>query len=216
VLLETIPVGLLQCNCTILACEETRQALVVDPGDEPERVLEAIRGNGLTVVCVLHTHAHIDHIMGTGEVTRETGAVARLHEGDRFLWDNVAMQGRLLGLTPPPPAPLGKPLEDGETIAFGREKARVIHTPGHTPGSCCYELDLAAKGRLLLSGDTLFRGSIGRTDLWGGDFDTIMASIRDRLLSLDDDTRVVPGHGPETRIGVEKKKNPFVLEALGG
>jgi glyoxylase-like metal-dependent hydrolase (beta-lactamase superfamily II) len=211
-LVETLPVGLLQCNCTILACEETREALVVDPGDEPDRVLEVVRGNGLHVRAVIHTHAHIDHVMGTGGVVAETGAPPRLHEGDRFLYENLPMQGMILGLRPKEAPPLAEPLRDGEAIGFGRETARVVHTPGHTPGSVCFLLELAGHPPLLLSGDTLFRGSIGRTDLWGGDFDTIMASLRDRVLPLEDDTRVIPGHGPETRIGSERKRNPFLQE----
>ena len=206
-LVETIPVGLLQCNCTILACDTTREAIVIDPGDEAEAILDAVRANGLDVKWVLHTHAHIDHVMGTGGVVRETGAKPRLHAGDVFLYENLPMQGGFLGLTPPPAPPLAEPLSDGEEIRFGRETLRVLHTPGHTPGSVCMKV-----GELLLSGDTLFKGSIGRTDLWGGDFDTILASLRDKILPLDDDVRVVPGHGPDTRIGIERRKNPFLLE----
>lgn len=206
-LVETIPVGLLQCNCTILACERTREAIVIDPGDEADSILDVVRANGLEVRYVLHTHAHLDHVMGTGDVVRETGARPRLHPGDVFLYENLEMQGRLLGMSPAAAPPLSEPLRDAEEIRFGDETLRILHTPGHTPGSVCMKV-----GSLLLSGDTLFRGSIGRTDLWGGDFDTIMTSLRDKILPLEDDVRVIAGHGPDTKIGIERKKNPFLLE----
>ena len=213
-LVETFPVGMLACNCTIVACERTREAIVVDPGGDAPRILDFVKANGLAVRRVIHTHAHFDHVLGTKEVHDATGARVGLHPGDAFLYDNLAMQASWLGLTVRERAPaVSDALDDGQTLAFGDDAALVIHTPGHTPGSCCFSLR-TREGMLLLSGDTLFRGSIGRTDLPGGDSERIMESLRSRILPLDDDTRVIPGHGPETRIGFERKKNPFLTGAI--
>lgn len=206
-LVETFPVGPLQCNCTILADESTGEAVVIDPGDEPERILRALEDAKLTPVALLHTHAHFDHIGGTRGVKEATGAAIRLHPADRPLYDALPDQAALFGLTAGAPLPPDAPLSDGETIAFGRHALTAIHTPGHTPGSTCFRLD--GDRPALFSGDTLFRRSIGRTDLWGGDTEKILASIRERLFALPGDTRVVCGHGPDTTIGEEKRLNPF-------
>lgn len=216
VLVETFPVGVLSCNCTIIACERTREALVVDPGGDADRILDVVRSNGLSVKHVLHTHAHFDHVLGTRAVKDATGGKVRLHPGDAFLYDDLAAQAAWLGLELEDEAPpVDAALADGETVPFGDHGTLVLHTPGHTPGSCSFSLS-TGEGMLLLSGDTLFRGSIGRTDLPGGDYDRILASIKNRLLSLDDDTRVIPGHGPETRIGLERRKNPFLVGLAPG
>jgi glyoxylase-like metal-dependent hydrolase (beta-lactamase superfamily II) len=217
VLVETFPVGILSCNCTIVACERTRDAIVVDPGGDVDRILDVVRANGLTVKQVLHTHAHFDHVLGTREVQEATGAKVRLHPGDTFLYENLALQAGMLGIEVHDSAPpVDQALAAGETVKFGDDGALVLHTPGHTPGSVCFSLS-TKHGMLLLSGDTLFRGSIGRTDLPGGDFEQIQASLRSQILPLDDDTRVIPGHGPETRIGIERRKNPFLkTEFLSG
>ncbi len=207
----SFPVGLLGCTCTIVACPETREALVVDPGDEAPRILGALARLGLRAVGVVHTHAHFDHVMAAPAIAAATKADVALHREDRWLWENVAVQTALFGLPTPPP--LGLPtrwLEGGEALAFGRREARVLHTPGHTPGSLCLFVEAPGEAPLLFSGDTLFAGSVGRTDLWGGDAGALVDSIRGPLFSLPDETVVVPGHGPETTIGLEREDNPYV------
>jgi glyoxylase-like metal-dependent hydrolase (beta-lactamase superfamily II) len=206
--LETVPVGPLQCNCAILVDEPSREAVVIDPGDEPAKILAALRRLGAKPVALLHTHAHFDHIGGTSEVRRATSAPIRLHPADRFLYDALPQQAALFGESARAPLPPDGELADGETIAFGACALRAIHTPGHTPGSTCFLLDGGAP--ILFSGDTLFRRSIGRTDLWGGDTDQILASIKEKLYTLPQETRVVCGHGPDTTIGEEERENPFV------
>lgn len=215
-IVETIPVGVFQCNCTILGCEATRQALVVDPGDDPERIIGVVRAHRLQVTAVVHTHAHLDHIMGTFGVVEATGAPARLHRQDRRLWESVDAMAEQCGIPTPPTPELSTPLEDGDTIGFGEAHVRVIHTPGHTPGSCCFLFERGDGTTVLLSGDTLFRGRIGTIHPYARRTaapERLIASIRERLLTLDDDTRVVPGHGPDTCIGVERRSNPFLCGA---
>jgi hydroxyacylglutathione hydrolase len=213
---RTFPVGLLGCNCTSLACPETRQALVIDPGDDADAILADLAGDGLTAVKLLHTHAHFDHVMGTADVAAATGAEVLLHREDRWLYDRTLMQIEAFGVRRPdgkpwrPPPPPTRELTGDEALAFGRREARAVHTPGHTPGSTCFFVEGASESPLLLAGDTLFAGSIGRTDLWGGSLDLIRRSIRDRLFALPDDTLVIPGHGPPTTIAAERESNPFV------
>jgi glyoxylase-like metal-dependent hydrolase (beta-lactamase superfamily II) len=212
-LLETFPVGDFECNCSVLGCPDTKEAMVVDPGGEPERVLEVVRHYDLTVKWVVHTHAHLDHIAGTREVKEATAAPIALHRDDQFLYDGFEVQARMFGWRVKPTLPVDHWLTHGESLAFGKLSAAVLHTPGHTPGSCCFQLELADHGPVLFSGDTLFNRSIGRTDLPGGDYGTLERSILDRLYTLDPDTRVIPGHGPPTRIGDEQRANPFVRGA---
>ena len=207
VLIETFPVGPLQCNCTIVAEEATGEAVVIDPGDEPERILRALQGASLKPVALLHTHAHLDHITGSRRVKEATGAAIRLHPADRPLYDALPEQAAFFGLSAEAPIDPDAPLTDGETIRFGPHSLTAIHTPGHTPGSTCFRLD--GDRPLLFSGDTLFRRSVGRTDLWGGDTQRILASIREKLFALPGDTSVVCGHGPDTTIDEEKRLNPF-------
>jgi hydroxyacylglutathione hydrolase len=207
-LVETFPVGPLQCNCTILADPASREAVVIDPGDEPERILRALEAAKLTPVALLHTHAHLDHITGSRAVREATGAPIRLHAADRPLYDALPEQAAYFGLRADAPLPPDAGLDDASTIAFGPYALRVLHTPGHTPGSTCFLLE--GDTPMLFSGDTLFRRSIGRTDLWGGDTDAILASIRGRLFTLPGDVPVVCGHGPDTSIDEEKRLNPFV------
>jgi hydroxyacylglutathione hydrolase len=206
--IQTLPVGPLQCNCSILLDETTGEALVIDPGDEPERILRALDELKARPVALLHTHAHFDHIGGTRGVKEKTGAAIRLHPDDRPLYDALRDQAAMFGIPAGDPLPIDAPIEDGETIPFGNHSVTAIHTPGHTPGSTCYLLE--GENPALFAGDTLFRRSIGRTDLWGGDTDTILESIRTRLYSLPEATPVVCGHGPGTTIGEEKRANPFV------
>jgi glyoxylase-like metal-dependent hydrolase (beta-lactamase superfamily II) len=210
---RSFPVGALGCNCTIVACPETREALVIDPGDEAPRVLDELLRQGVTAVKIVHTHAHFDHVMGTGEVAARTGAEILLHKDDRWLYDNAPKQSALFGLgrpgdvAPPPPT---HELGGDEVVAFGRREARALHTPGHTPGSLCLFMQHEGETPILFAGDTLFRRSIGRTDLWGGSMEDITRSIRERLLTLPDDTLVVPGHGAETTVAAEREENPYV------
>jgi hydroxyacylglutathione hydrolase len=210
---RTFSVGLLGCNCSVVVCPDTKEALVVDPGDEAPRILDALATLGARAVKIVHTHAHFDHVLGTGEVAARTGADTFVHAGDRWLWDNVPLQlqtfrlGRPGDPGPPPPT---RELQGDEALAFGRREARALHTPGHTPGSLCFLLERAGETPLLFAGDTLFYRSIGRTDLWGGDAAAITRSIRERLLTLPDATIVVAGHGPDTTIGEERAENPFL------
>ena len=223
-LVRTIPVGPLQCNCSIVADSEAGEAIVIDPGDEADRILLALAETKCRAIALLHTHGHFDHIGGTGGVKLATGAAIRIHDGDRPLYDALPDQASFFGLSAQPTIPPDGGFEDGETIAVGRFRLRAIHTPGHTPGSTCFLLGSEKAGRgqtpfggqtpLLFSGDTLFRRSIGRTDLWGGDTDTILTSIREKLLTLPADLRVVCGHGPDTTIGEERRENPFVGGSL--
>lgn len=208
-IVETFPVGPFQCNCTILGDQKTGEAIVVDPGDQLEFILERLRMHNLTkITAIVHTHAHLDHIGATADLHREFNAPVGLHEGDRFLWDAVDMQAMMLRLRKPNTCDFDLKLDDGQTLRFSDVEGEVMHTPGHTPGSVSFHFPVLDK--LLITGDTLFQGSIGRTDLPGGDFEQIIGSIRSRLLTLPDETRVIPGHGPMTTIGLEKQYNPFL------
>ena len=202
---QTFAVGPLGCNCTVLVDEASQKAVVVDPGGDGERILSAL--GGASVEAMIITHAHIDHLCGIPEVQRATGAPVWLHESDRPLYEHVEVQANMLGLDAPVLPEFEARLKDGFAVRFGNTEAGVLFTPGHTPGSVCFHV---REHNLLLAGDTLFRGSIGRTDLWGGDYEQIQKSLRERLLTLGDDTIVVPGHGPETNIGHERAHNPFL------
>ncbi len=204
--IQTIVVGPLQTNCSILS-DEGGQAVIVDPGDEADRIARALARTGATAVALLHTHAHFDHISGTAELAALTGAPIRLHAADFPLYEKLEEQASFFGIPAGPPLPPDAPISDGEVIRFGDARLRAIHTPGHTPGSTCFLLE--GTEPVLFSGDTLFHRSIGRTDLWGGDTDAILASIRGRLFSLPGATQVVCGHGPGTTIDQERRLNPF-------
>jgi hydroxyacylglutathione hydrolase len=206
-LFESFPVGPLACNCTILGDEETREAIVIDPGDEVGRIHRRLTELGLKLKQILVTHAHIDHVGGALKLKRLTGAPIYLNESDVPLLDMMEAQAAWLGVTAPETAPPDAPLEDGQIVGLEHYPAQVLHTPGHTQGSVCLHF---APLKLLIAGDTLFAGSIGRTDLPGGNFDQIIDSLRTRLLKLPDETRVLPGHGPQTSIGEERGSNPFL------
>jgi glyoxylase-like metal-dependent hydrolase (beta-lactamase superfamily II) len=193
-------------NAYLLACARTREAVLIDPGDEPERIQEMIRAHDVHVLAILATHGHLDHVGAAAPLCAALGVPFRMHAADRFLLDALVAQAQAFGLDPPEPPQIDQPLEDGDVIAVGDLSVRVLHTPGHSPGG----VSLVA-GRVLFPGDALFFGSIGRTDLPGGDHQTLMASIRGRLLSLGDGMRVLPGHGPETTLGFEREHNPFLL-----
>jgi len=208
VILESFPVGPLQCNCVILADENAKTAVVIDPGDEVDRIVSVLERHGLTVTAIVATHGHIDHVGGFAELKRLSGAKALLHEADAPLYESLALQAQWLGVAPPDSTSLDGSLSESSGLAFGSHKLDVRHTPGHSPGSVC--LVLPETVPILFSGDTLFAGSIGRTDLWGGSFDQIIASIRSKLLTMPDETVVIPGHGPRTTIGAERRTNPFL------
>jgi len=206
-ILETFPVGLLACNCTILGDEQTREAIVIDPGDETARIHQRLTELGLKLKQIVVTHAHIDHVGGALKLKKLTGAPILLNEDDLPLLKMMDAQAAWIGMHTPEVAPPDGGLTDGQIVGLEHYPAQILHTPGHTQGSVCLHF---APLQLLVAGDTLFAGSIGRTDLPGGNFDQIMESIRSRLLALPDETRVLPGHGPGTTIGEERTSNPFL------
>lgn len=205
--LETFPVGPLQCNCTLLGDEQAREAIVIDPGDEVSRIHRRLNELGLTLKQILITHAHIDHVGGALKLKQLTGAPIFLNENDLPLLQMMGVQAAWLGMATPETAPPDGVLADGQTVGLERYSAKVLYTPGHTQGSICLHF---VPLKLLVAGDTLFAGSIGRTDLPGGNYDQIIDSIHARLMVLPDDTRVLPGHGPVTTIGEERRSNPFL------
>ena len=204
---KTFSVPPLGCNCSIIGDPVTRKAVVVDPGGAHQQILQQVQALGLTVTMVLHTHAHFDHFLASGEMQKATGAMLCLHEDDRTLWGMLDIQCRMFGVPYVPVPPPDYWLKDEEKLLIGDLTAVALHTPGHTPGSMSFHVP---DGNLVLAGDTLFRGSIGRTDLWGGDFDAIERSIHERLYTLPESTLVITGHGPETEIGWEKHSNQFI------
>lgn len=204
---EILPVGLLQCNCSILGDENTREAIVIDPGDDIPRIQALLQRHGLTVKSIVITHAHIDHIAGAQKLKRLTGAPIFYNENDLPLVRMMDVQATWLGMPTPEVAPPDALLNDSQTISAGDIHGRVLYTPGHTQGSVCLYIP---ESSLLIAGDTLFAGSVGRTDLPGGDTRQLIRSIHDQLLVLPDDTKVVPGHGPNTTIGEEREQNPFL------
>lgn len=209
---ETFAVGPLACNCTILANETTGDAIVVDGGDGVDEVVERLKRRSLRARYLIHTHAHIDHIGDMGRLRQLTGASALLHAADFPLYRTLALQARWIGLAQAPPVvETDGALRDGDLLTIGEVRCRVLHTPGHTPGSVCFETSDGAE-TALLTGDTLFAGSIGRWDLGGTSMEDIVTSIRSKLLAYDDNTPVIPGHGPFTTIGVERRSNPYLVD----
>lgn len=208
-IIETFPAGPLGCNCSLLVDPGSKQAIVVDPGGDFEAIRDRLDRAGATVAAIVHTHTHIDHVCATAPLQRWSGAPARIHEADRFLYQLLPVQSALVGCGMPEVADIEGDLRDEVTVRAGGLDLDVIHTPGHTPGSVCFLLR-APDRSVLFAGDTLFRRGIGRTDLWGGDSDAIQRSIRDRLYALDEATEVITGHGAPTTIGEERRQNPFV------
>lgn len=245
---EILPVGMLQCNCSIVGDPRTREAIVIDPGDEIDRILAVLAKHRLTVKAILSTHAHIDHVGGLKKLHEVSGAPVLMNEGDVPMYQAMDMQAQFLGVAPPPVAKIDQLLNEGDTIRWGNYEARVLHTPGHSPGSVSLYLPFSVDAHegegnrivlpnatlsaaqsssavghthdqahantqrpWLFAGDTLFAGSIGRTDLWGGSYPEIIRSIRLKLLALPDETIVFPGHGPSTILAEERESNPFLL-----
>jgi len=206
---EILPVGPLQCNCSVIGDESTREAMVIDPGDEIEDVLALVRKHNLEVKQIVITHAHIDHVGGAMKLRAVTGAPILLNQNDYALLKMLDAQAAWIGVAPPGDVEIDHSVGHGETLRTGALSANVLYTPGHTAGSICLYFPAERK---LIAGDTLFAGSIGRTDLPGGSFKKIINSLHERVLALPDDTIVVPGHGPITSIGVERETNPFLIK----
>ncbi|GFE59684.1 MBL fold metallo-hydrolase [Geobacter sp. AOG2] len=203
---ETVVVGPLSVNCFILGCEGTRAGVVIDPGGDAEQIIQVVRRHGLTIHYIINTHGHFDHIGGNRQVVAAFGAPLLIHQADVPMLDRVADVGRMYGIQGENSPAADGFLVDGMEIEFGACHMKVLHTPGHTPGGCC--LYLAEEGRII-TGDTLFADSIGRTDLPGGSHDQLLESIRSKLFVLPDDVIAYPGHGIETSIGHEKRHNPY-------
>jgi hydroxyacylglutathione hydrolase len=233
---EIIPVGMLRCNCSILGDPTTGEAIVVDPGDEIERVTEILRAHNLKVRAIISTHTHIDHVGGLAGLHRATGAPVMIHEADLPMYQNLEAQARFLGTPTPESVKIKDFVKEGDALRWGDYSARVMHTPGHSPGSISLFVEKRVTGlpphsdqlrtshaespghspgrgegpARLIAGDTLFQGSIGRTDLWGGSMKDILSSIREKLMKLPDQTVVIPGHGDLTTIGEEREFNPYL------
>jgi hydroxyacylglutathione hydrolase len=205
---EILPVGLLQCNCSVIGDEASHEAMVIDPGDNIEDVLEIVRKHNLQVKQIVITHAHIDHVGGAMKLRAATGAPILLNQNDYALLKMLDVQAAWIGVPVPGKVEIDRSVSTGETVSAGSHSAQVLHTPGHTEGSICLYFPAEKK---LIAGDTLFAGSIGRTDLPGGSTQQIMRSLHETVLALPDETEVVPGHGPGTTIGQERESNPFLV-----
>ena len=204
-IIKRLPVGPIMANCFILGCEETLESAVIDPGDDTDKILMILAEQRLTLKKIINTHGHFDHVGGNKRLKEASGAPILIHSQDAHMLTHLSASAQAFGLSAEnSPAP-DRLIEEGDTITFGNITLKVIHTPGHTPGG----ISLYTDGHLFV-GDTLFAGSIGRTDFPGGDYDTLIASVQKKLFTLGDDVIVYTGHGPETTIGREKKTNPFV------
>jgi hydroxyacylglutathione hydrolase len=204
---EILPVGPLQCNCSVIGDESTREGMVIDPGDDIADILALIQKHSLKIKQIVITHAHIDHVGGAMKLRAATGAPILLNENDYALLKMMDVQASWVGMASPGKIEIDQTIGGADTVKAGSLMANVLHTPGHTEGSVCLYFPAEKK---LIAGDTLFAGSIGRTDLPGGSFDKIIASLHEKLMALPDETIVVPGHGPLTNIGQERESNPFL------
>ena len=204
---EILPVGPLQCNCSVIGDETSREAIVIDPGDNIENVLALVRKHHLEVKQIVITHAHIDHVGGAMKLRAATGAPILLNQNDYALLKMLDVQAAWIGVATPEKVQIDQNLSDADVVKAGLLSAQVLHTPGHTEGSVCLYFPAEKK---LIAGDTLFAGSVGRTDLPGGSYEKILQSLHQRVLALPDETVVVPGHGPLTTIGEERESNPFL------
>jgi hydroxyacylglutathione hydrolase len=211
-IVETAAVGPFFKNGFVVGCEETKEATLIDPGDEVATLLVAAERRALSIRHILLTHAHVDHVTGVAAAKRALAVPVYLHRDDQFLYDRAVQSGAMFGLQVEPQPPIDNYYAPGEVITFGRYEVRPHHTPGHCPGGVCLQIGRKGEtGKQLFVGDTLFAGSIGRTDLPGGDFNVLIASIRDVLFAFGDDAIVHPGHGPDTTIGKERRTNPFLV-----
>ena len=214
--IETQAAGPFMQNGFIVACDDSREAVIIDPGDGVRDLLAFAERNSLAIRHILLTHAHVDHVTGVGAAKRALNVPIYLHRDDLFLYDRAVESGAMFGLHVETPPPIDVFYSPGQVIAFGSCEARPHHTPGHCPGGVCLQIGTRGQpGKDLFVGDTLFAGSIGRTDLPGGDYNTLISSIRDVLFAFGDDAIVHPGHGPATTIGRERKSNPFLVATLG-
>jgi glyoxylase-like metal-dependent hydrolase (beta-lactamase superfamily II) len=204
---RVFPVGPLQCNCSIIGDEQTREAMVIDPGDQIEDILKILKSENLTLKQIVVTHAHIDHVGGAMKLKAATGAPILMNQKDEALLKMLDVQATWIGMKPPGAVQVDEDVSEGRILQVGSLSSTVIHTPGHTEGSICLHFP---EQNTLFAGDTLFAGSIGRTDLPGGSFEKIIRSLHNQLLQLPDETQVVPGHGPMTTIGQERESNPFL------
>jgi hydroxyacylglutathione hydrolase len=204
---KIFPVGPLQCNCSVVGDEQTHEAMVIDPGDQIEDILQILKAENLKLKQIVITHAHIDHVGGAMKLKAATGAPILMNQNDQALLKMLDVQAAWIGMKPPGTVIVDAPASEGQVIKTGNIAANVIHTPGHTEGSICLYFP---EEKTLVAGDTLFAGSIGRTDLPGGSFEKIIRSLHNQVLALPDDTEVVPGHGPLTTIGEERESNPFL------
>lgn len=204
-IIKSLVVGPIMANCFILGCEKTKEAVVIDPGDDTDKILMALAESALTVKYIINTHGHFDHVGGNRRMKSATGAQILIHSLDAHMLGSLSSTAAAWGLSAQDSPPPDRTIVDGDTISCGSITLKVIHTPGHSPGG----ISLYTDGNVFV-GDTLFAGSIGRTDFPGGDFGTLVSSIRNKLFVLEDDVRVFTGHGPETTIGKEKRFNPFV------
>ncbi|OFZ18577.1 MAG: hypothetical protein A2X94_01395 [Bdellovibrionales bacterium GWB1_55_8] len=213
---RTLAVGPFQANCHLVACPKSGELAIIDPGEEPAQILEAVMalekaaGLPLKPKFFLHTHAHLDHISAAKELLKSFSAKVALHAADEPIWRGLRDQARAFGLEYGDPASIDLSLEDGQELSLGALKITVIHTPGHSPGGVCFLVTEEGAKSVLYTGDTLFLGSIGRADLWGGDMDQLVRSIQEKLLVLDPATIVKCGHGPDTTIGRERLENPYL------
>ncbi len=204
---EVLPVGILQCNCSIFGDEQSREAIVIDPGDNIDKILAILNRHLLKVKAIVITHAHIDHIGGAAKLKAATGAPVYMNQKDQPLYDDLELQASWVGMETPERTEIDSQAREGDSLTLGPATFHVLHTPGHTQGSISLWIPEENK---LIAGDTLFRDSIGRTDLPGGDRRQILSSIYDKLLTLPESATVVPGHGQNTTIGREKERNPFL------
>lgn len=204
-IIKELVVGPLMANCFIFGCDETKEAVVIDPGGDADRILFSLSDSGLTVKYIINTHGHFDHVAANGKIKDATGADILIHPLDAPMLGSLSTNAALFGISVENSPPCDQTIEEGDTVSFGKITLKVLHTPGHTPGGISLYTD-----KIVFVGDTLFSGSIGRTDFPGGDFNTLISSIRTKLFKMDDDVRVLSGHGPETSIGSEKRFNPFV------
>ncbi len=204
-IIKELVVGPLMANCFIFGCEETKEAVVIDPGGDADRILLSLADSGLKVKYIINTHGHFDHVAANGKIKDATGADILIHPLDASMLGSLSTNAALFGISVENSPPCDQTIEEGDTVSFGKITLKVLHTPGHTPGGISLYTD-----KIVFVGDTLFAGSIGRTDFPGGDFNTLISSIRTKLFKMDDDVRVLSGHGPETSIGSEKRFNPFV------